>query len=220
MKNNSDLKGVLGLGSVSTGFYLKKIHNKYQEKNKEFSTCPLVVYQIDFQELNPFLPNNFEVLIPRLKSYFKSISNLGITKLLIPNITLHETLDQIETPLKICHPIDLTIQYLNENQIFEVYIFATLYTTNSDYIQSRFSENKIQILKPTVSDQNWIDDFRKRVYEEQETLEETALFQNLIQKYSNKENVVIACTELSVFYSKENPSCIHMMDLQIDEFLK
>ena len=213
-------KGVLGLGAVSTAFYLKEIHRKYQEKNHQFSTCPLLVYQIDFQEINPFLPNQYEVLIPKLKETLKEITTLGITRLLIPNITLHETLDQIKIPLEICHPVDLTLKHLEENGISEVYLFGTLYTMNSEYLKSRFLAKKVKVLQAVESDQKWIDDFRKKVYQGNETLEEITFFRTLIQKYSEKNAVVIACTELSVFSLKENPSCIDMMDLQIEEFLK
>ena len=220
MKRESVYKGILGLGAVSTAFYLKEIHHKYQKRNGEFSTASFVMYQIDFQEINPFLPNNFEVLIPKAKSYLKEISDLGITRLLVPNITLHETLDQIEIPFEICHPVDLTLEYLEENRISEAYLFGTLYTMNSEYLNSKFSERNIKILKPTDSDQSWIDTFRKKVYLEKQTSKEIEIFQNLIQKYSGKKPVVIACTELSIYSLKQNPSCIDMMDLQIEDFLK
>lgn len=220
MKKESVTKGILGLGSVSTAFYLKEIHKKYQERNEQFSTCPFLMYQIDFQEINPFLPNQFDILIPKIKSYFKDISDLGFSKLLVPNITLHETLDQIEIPLEIWHPIDLTLKYLEENKISEVYLFGTLYTMNSEYLNAKFSAKNMKILKTTNSDQNWIDDFRKMVYVEKESSKEIENFQNLIRKYSKKKPVVIACTELSIYSLKENPSCIDMMDLQIEAFLK
>ena len=213
-------RGLLGLGAASTTFYLQEIHKRYQKANEEFSTCPLLLYQIDFQEINPYLPSQFPILVPKVQRYLEEIANFGITKLLVPNITLHETLDQIEIPMEICHPIDLTLDYLKKNDISEVYLLGTLYTMNSEYLHSRFAEKNITLLKSTESDQNWIDDFRKKVYQEKVTAEEINLFQKLIQQYSQKKAVVIACTELSVFSSKKNPSYIDMMDLQIEAFLK
>ena len=213
-------RGVLGLGAASTSCYLQEIHKRYQKANEEFSTCPLLLYQIDFQEINPFLPSQFLTLIPKVQRYLEEISNFGITKLLVPNITLHETLDQIETPLQICHPVDLTLKYLQDNAIGEVCIFGTLHTMNSHYLKSKFSAKKISLLKPKESDQNWIDDFRKKVYLDKTTSEEERNFHNLIQKYSKDKPVLIACTELSIFSPKDNFSCIDMMDLQIEEFLK
>ena len=95
MRSQLPYRGVLGLGSNSTQYYFQRIHQKYKEQNQEFSTCSLLLYQIDFQEINPFLPSEFSVLKPILKNHLNQISQLGISKLLIPNITLHETLDQI-----------------------------------------------------------------------------------------------------------------------------
>ncbi len=220
MKEESVSRGILGLGAVSTAFYVKQIHRKYQQLNEAFSTCPFIMYQIDFQEINPFLPNQFSVLIPTIQNYLDKFSDRGISKLLIPNITLHETLDQIEIPFEIFHPVDLALKYLEENRMAEIYLFGTLYTMNSEYLHSKFKEKDIKILKLAESDQIWIDDFRKKVYSEKATSTEIEDFKNLLGKYSVKNPVVIACTELSVFAPKENPSCIDMMNLQIEEFLK
>lgn len=220
MKIDRTSKGILGLGATSTTYCLKEIHSKYQKKNNVYSTFPCLLYQVDFQELNPYLPNQFDMLIPTLKTYLEQISDLGVTHLLIPNITLHETLDQIKTPLEICHAVNLTLKYLVENSIWEVFIFGTLYSMNSDYLRSKFSAKNVKILKPSDSDQNWIEHFRKKVYQQNATLTETENFHHLIEKYTEKNPVIIACTELSVFSAKKNPSCIDMMDLQIEAFLK
>ena len=220
MKANPPTKGILGLGKESTLYFLNQIHEKYRLNNQEWSTCPLMMYQIDFQEINPFLPNKFSILIPKLEFYFQQISELGIYKLLVPNITLHETLDQISFPFHICHPILLTLKHLKENSISKVFLFGTMYTMNSEYLEQKFSENNIVLNLPTDADQLWIDNFRKTVYAQKTSSEEILYFQQLIKKYSAKSPVVIACTELSLFALKNDESCIDMADLQIEEFLR
>ena len=213
-------KGVLGLGKESTLFYLNQIQKRYQSNNKEWSTCRFIMYQIDFQELNPFLPNQFQDLIPKVQNYLEQIEKLGITKLLIPNITLHETVDQINFDGSICHPVTLTLHYLQENNISQAFIFGTSYTMNSEYMKQKFSEKDIKLLTPTNDDQIWIDDFRKEVDQQKPSPDRILEFQNLIKKYSVDHPVVIACTELSLFALKNNLSCIDMAELQIEEFLK
>lgn len=219
---NTDLpvKGVLGLGKESTLYYLNRLQERYPSNNEEWSTCPLVMYQIDFQEINPFLPNEFSILIPKLENYLTQIANLGITKLLVPNITLHETLDQIDLKLEICHPIALTLKYLKENTISEVFLFGTAYTINSEYIHQKFSENNIHISLPSEADQEWIDNFRKLVYSKNATANQIAYFQMILKKYSRINPVVIGCTELSLYSLNNDKLCIDMADLQIEEFLK
>lgn len=217
---DSSLKGILGLGNASTEYYLKRIHEKYRQNKKEFSTCPLLLYQIDFHEINPYLPDQFSVLIPKLENYFSKISDVGISKLLIPNITLHETLDQMILPFEIFHPIDLTLKYLKESNISEVTLFGTVYTMNNEYLTSKFQKEGISLLKPIEYDQKWIDDFRKKIYNKEESPSEINIFQNLIKKYSVENPVIIGCTELSLFGLKNDASCIDMAELQIEEFLK
>ena len=220
MSSNLNLKGVLGLGSASTHYYLHSIHEKFRENNDEFSTCPLLLYQIDFQEIDPYLPNQFSILIPKLDYYFCKILEAGISNLLIPNITLHETLDQMKLPFQIYHPVDLTLNYLKENNITEVFLFGTLYTMNSAYLKNKFQAEGIALLRPVQNDQIWIEDFRRKVYDKKETPIEIGDFQNLAKKYADENPVVIACTELSLYASKTNSSCIDMANLQIEEFLK
>ena len=218
--NKSISKGVLGLGEASTAYYLNQIHQKFNERNQEFSTCPLLLYQVDFQEINPFLPDQFQELIPRVIEYLNKISELRISKLLVPNITLHETLDQITHSIELCHPVQLTIEHLIKNKISEVVVFGTLYTMNSEYLKRNFLEAGINIIPPESEDQLWIDDFRKKVYKNESTDDEIAAFQNLIKKYVKQKPVVIACTELTMHCLKNENHCIDMADLQIEDFLK
>lgn len=214
------MRGVLGLGSHATQHYLQRIHLKFQEANKEFSTCPLILYQTDFQEINPFLPNNFLVLQPVLSGYLKSVAALNISKLLLPNITLHETLDLIESPVKIVHAVIHTVTYLKNRGISGVILFGTFYTMHSSYLKSKFAEEEIDLFLPSPDDQQWIDNFRKKVYQSSETNEEVQHFQNLILKYVREYPVVIACTELSLYSLKKEPDCVDMAEIQISEFLK
>jgi aspartate racemase len=99
MSSKLPLKGVLGLGKESTNYYLDRIHQKFNELKGGFSTCPLLLYQIDFQEINPFLPNQFIHLKPKLEAYFKQISDLGINFKYIWN-TIKESLPEFKTQLK------------------------------------------------------------------------------------------------------------------------
>lgn len=220
MKEYLPFRGILGLGKESTMYYLNQIQEKFKENNESYSTCPFLMYQIDFQEINPFLPDQFSILIPKLKVYFEQISELGITKFLVPNITLHKTLDQIDFPFQICHPVDLTLKELVKRNCSEIILFGTVYTMNSTYMSRKFSGQNIKVSIPSTKDQNEIDDFRKVVFERKETSAEILHFQNLIRKYSEKNPVVIACTELSIYAPKNTFTCIDMADLQIEEFLK
>ena len=212
-------KGILGLGNASTLFYIDEIHKKFQLVNGGYSTCPFILYQINFDEINPFLPRDFDVLVPKIQDYFVEIRNVGIEKILIPNITLHETVDKIETDIEIVHAIDLTIKKLQEKKIERIVLFGTIFTMNSAYIKEKFNKKDIEIILPDVADQIFIDDFRKNVYSKSETSVEISKFQNICYLYSQQNPVVLACTELSI-HQDENKELFDMVQIQIEEFLK
>ena len=85
---------ILGLGSRSTLYYLEQLNKVYNTKNGGYSTCPFFLLNTDFDTINPLLPNTSVQLDAILQSYLYQIEALDVAELLIPNITLHETIDR------------------------------------------------------------------------------------------------------------------------------
>ena len=212
-------KGILGLGNASTLFYVNEINTEFQRRNGGYSTCPFILYQVNFDEVNPYLPHDFHILIPAVQNYFLEMKNIGIKTVLIPNITLHETVDQISTDIHIINAIDLTLKKLQKGKISRVVLFGTVFTMDSEYMKRKFAEKEIQLLSISLEDQLFVDNFRKKVYEGKETVADVLEFQKLSYLYSQQETLVLACTELSI-HSIKNDSIFDMVQIQIDEFLK
>ena len=213
--------GILGLGARTTEFYIHKLNKAYHASKGDYHTFPCVLYNIDFNEINPYLPNNYDALIPKLEKSFAKLKKFSINHLLIPNITLHETLDKLDHGFNLIHPIGLTVQYLKEKEVKNICLFGTNYTMTSDYIISKFQEHNIEVNIPSKEHQAEIDTFRKNVYDYQENNENVEAFKKLIKKYSANSNVVIACTELSIVNTtfSKNPKVIDMAMLQIQQAL-
>lgn len=211
---------ILGLGVKSTQYYIEELHKKYHERYQEYATCPHYVYQTDFNEINPFLPNQFDTLIPNLKTILSNLSQLPTQQVLVPNITLHETLDQIETDLKFIHPVKLTTNYLKSRNLKHVVIFGTSYTMNSNYIKNAFKAEGIQVSEIDKEHQHDINHLRQHLYAHDVTEIELAEYIDLVQYYAHK-TIVIACTELSIVNAHLKPkNSVDMAELQINEALK
>ena len=159
-------KGILGLGNASTLFYVNEINTEFQRRNGGYSTCPFILYQVNFDEVNPYLPHDFHILIPAVQNYFLEMKNIGIKTVLIPNITLHETVDQISTDIHIIHAIDLTLKKLQKGKISRVVLFGTVFTMDSEYMKRKFAEKEIQLLSISLEDQLFVDNFRKNLFVE------------------------------------------------------
>ncbi|WP_142783535.1 aspartate/glutamate racemase family protein [Changchengzhania lutea] len=220
MATKTEHIGILGLGSRSTQFYLDMLNKKYHEKYGDYHTCPFILYNIDFNSLNNYLPNKFNKLTLALNKHLDALFNLPIKICIIPNITLHEAYDFGGFDYKILHPITLCINYLKKHQIKKITLFGSLYTMQSDYITSKLAAKGIQVFIPIEVHLKELDTLRKKAYNRSETPSDMNRYHDLLNKYSNHSHVLLACTELSILsHQIEKINVIDMATLQIDKAL-
>jgi aspartate racemase len=211
--------GILGLGSQTTAYYLRELNRVFNEKKGGYSTCPFVLFNVNFDPINSLLPNVSGALDTIVQSHLSKIENTEIKQLLIPNITLHETIDRLKFKKSILHPVAICISKIKENQWKKVVLFGSLHTMQSNYIRNYFNENDIEILLPSEEDMSFIDHVRKEIYGETQTEELLAKYHLMIEKHSSNHPVILACTELSIF-KPFNRNLLDMAQLQIEEAVK
>lgn len=212
--------GILGLGSYSTLFYIEELNASYNKKHKGFSTCPFKMLNTDFDRINNLLPNVSKELDRIVTTYLDQLIDLGISSILVPNITLHETIDRLELKTQIIHPIYCTLSDVEQKNHKKVVLVGSKYTMESDYIKSIFTAKNIEILLPSEEEMLFIDHIRKQVYQKSESKELLDEFNGIINKYTENHAVVIACTELSVALSDEKDNIFDMARIQISHALK
>ncbi len=211
--------GILGLGNKSTIFYIDELNKRFNALFKGYSTCPFVLYNINFENINPYLPNDFNKLKPLLSLYVKDIKNLGINYLLIPNITLHEAIDKIYIDLAIAHPVQLTIDKLIEREKTEAVIFGSLYTMESAYLKNAFAQREILLIEPSEEHKKFIDYIRRQIYCEQESEKDLEEYRRLLNLYSKDHALIIGCTELSIYATQTQNNIFDMASFQIEKIL-
>lgn len=213
--------GILGLGSVSTLYYIETLNNAFHKKHGGYSTCPFTMINTNFNHINPHLPNDFVSVKKNISPYLKYIDSLKIKNLIIPNITIHESVDEVMKEenfnLKLIHPIEVLIEHLIYENIHEIILLGTKYTMNSDYIKTKLYKNGISIIPLDNSTINKVEKIRNDVYEGKIKKSKELLQKNL-KKYSNKK-IVLACTELSVA-ANNDISFIDMVSLQIKKAIQ
>ena len=211
---------ILGLGSRSTSFYLKRLNSIYNQKNGGYSTCPFLLLNADFDVINSLLPTVSEKLDAAVSYYINQIKNLNIDYLLIPNITLHATIDRLNTSQNILHPVHLSIAKIKENRWEKVVLFGSLFSMESDYIKNQFKENGIEVLLPNEKDMVFIDEVRKQIYNESETDDLVKKYHSIIQKYTETNPVILSCTELSILKPTDNKMLLDMAEIQMEAAIK
>jgi aspartate racemase len=213
--------GILGLGSRSTTFYINELNKLYNQEKGGYSTCPFTLLNYNFDAINSLLPDASDSLDAIVQDYIKELEKTDIESILIPNITLHETIDRLVTKKKIIHPIHLAVAKIKEKNWSKIVLFGSMHSMQSHYISSNFDAQDIEVVLPSEADRSLIDEVRKRIYSETETVEFIEDYHLLIEKYTIDNPVVLACTELSVFKPKNNnKNILDMAQLQITEAVK
>jgi aspartate racemase len=209
--------GLLGLGSFTTQLYLRLLNKFYSEIHGGFSTCPLIMLNANFEHINPHLPNKFDKLIPVTEKYIAELNEQSIRCMVVPNITLHETIDRISLPtgVNLIHPVMETIMMLKKDQVREVILMGTKHTMNSDYIRSHFENQGITVSLPNEDDQSKIDQLRQDIYRGKESKLQQHEFNDLCEQYCLKAPVVLSCTELSIVKLSPRVSIYDMVKIQV-----
>lgn len=211
--------GILGLGSQSTLFYIKELNGYYNNKNDGHSTCPFKLLNTNFDKINNLLPKPSKQLDSVVKGYIDELIELDINAILIPNITLHETIDRLKIEATIIHPIHSVISEIQTYKHKKVILFGSTYTMESNYIKSAFTENNIEVLLPSENDMQFVDGIRKQVYQNTATKELLDNFNLIVKKYAQNSVVVIACTELSIALENGNLKIFDMTRIQIKQIV-
>ncbi|MAY01418.1 MAG: hypothetical protein CMQ38_00395 [Gammaproteobacteria bacterium] len=204
MNESHQQLAILGLDRQATEFYQRYLQEYLEGHETTLKNSTAHVFKADFEELNPYLPDNYAELVPRLEKILGEIDLQNCRALLIPNITLHTILPRVNLDPKfrnrIINPISCALDYLQQCKLGEITLAATRHTMLGTQLSDFFSSNGIRIQVPAAQDVQLIDAIRLRVFTKGA---EQALTNQLRQVLSRYPHVLLACTELSMLNDDE-----------------
>ena len=65
--------GIIGLGHFSTQYYQSELHRRYNKIQSGYATFSFLLYQVDFNLINPYLPSQFDILVPTIQKMIDNI---------------------------------------------------------------------------------------------------------------------------------------------------
>lgn len=212
--------GILEMGQASTQFYIKLLNEMYRKEH----TSQLQFFKLiptDFEAINNLLPNRSDKLDTKIAGSLREMIMYDIHCVLIPNITIHETVDAVwdllDTTMPIAHPLSGTIKRMRKAHWNKAVLFGSKFTMTSDYVRSVFANADIAIAQPEPEDIEIIDRVRREVYSENASAEILEQFNDLVKTYSNEMPVLIACTELSIAINSVNENILDMARIQVED---
>lgn len=214
--------GILGLGAQATLHYIKRLNTLYQSRKGTHHTFPFLLLNANFDNINPHLPYDMERIDKVFRDYLNELMAMGKRHLLIPNITLHELLDEVGLPVSVelIHPVreaEAALRFLPGRPLM---IWGSKYSMQEERLPKHFEELGETVLHADKADQQRIDDLRKKVYKQGVDAETQEVFNELVEKYRKEARILLACTELSIFEKPIGaPDLIDMAQMQIERAL-
>lgn len=207
--------GILGMGAVSTLHYIKRLNEVYSNSSGSDNTFPFILLNTDFSKVNRWLPNHFEKIEAQILPYLKNMESFGIEQLIVPNITIHETIDRIlkttSFTFQFAHPLSILSEKLLKEGITDVYILGTRYTMEQGYLSGYLSRFNIQTHLMNEEMKDYIDGLRKAVYDRNDL--DLKAVKNKLITFFGRHDIVLACTELSVLFSSFNSVSLKYYDM-------
>lgn len=212
--NKARKVALLQLGERTTEFYRQQLISQHVDVKVEVITA-------DFELMNHYLPDHFDRLAPMLEGLLLGCT--GADAIVIPNITLHETIDfycqaKVRT-LPIIHPVSACLEALRDKDSERIAIVGSAYTMQSNYLAEQLIRPGASRVVPSIAEQNDIDEYRLAVYQRRETPQQRESFARTVNELGRRATVIVACTELSIqpiFINRKQPAgLLDLTDLQI-----
>lgn len=215
----SDKSALLALGGRTTLFYVREINQRLRQQSSAEMTSNIVLKKTDFEKTNEYLPNQFNELEVIFNNQLAPLNDFQ--SVIVPNITAHETIDRLlERPNFSCpivHPVTSVIAKLKSDGCDKIKLISSQYGMNSNYLNTYFTRNDIEVIVPNQEDQTFFEEFRKKVYDFRENSTDVNQYLSLLANYQQDNKIVVACTELSLMLPSATTNIYDMSRIQIDQ---
>src|SRR5207244_6082572 len=148
-----------GVGPESTVDYYKNIIAMYRERQPDGSYPQFVINSINLQKGIDFLEaNDLSGMAAFLLSEIEKLPRAGAEFGIIAANTPHIVFDEVapKSPIPLISIVEATCEYAEAQNLKRLALFGTRYTMQADFYQKVFSREKIDIVLPESSDQDYI----------------------------------------------------------------
>ena len=193
-----------GMSWESTVTYYRIINQTIKEKLGGFHSAKLVLYSVDFAEIEEYQANGeWEKGGEVLTTAALSLQKAGADYIIICTNTMHKVVPQIEDNIQIpiVHIADATADQLEENNIKTVALLGTKYTMTQEFYKERIEKRGIRVIVPCAAD---IELVNHVIYEElclgqikDESKQEYLRIINEL-KEQGAQGVILGCTEIGL----------------------
>jgi len=203
--------GILGgMSWESTTEYYKLINIYTKTALGGAHSAKIIMYSYDYHELEFLLENNkWKVITESLINEAIKLRNAGADFLMIGANTMHLVADEVEkgSGLEVLHIAKTTRSEILLKGLNKIGLLGTKYTMESPMYPSILSEDQIEVILPTDSEQHLIHDV---IYKElilgKFKLSSKQKFIHIIKKMiaQGAQGIILGCTEIPLLISHDD----------------
>lgn len=201
------------------------ILKKYYETFHDFNYPEIVIFSLNFQKVIDYeLNNEKEKYIEYLISGIRSLRNAGVEFIIMAANSPHSVYNELErlSEIPILSIVDVTAEQAKKLNMQRVLLLGIKYTMQSSYYQESFKKIGINVITPSLEDQEIIDGviFNELVIGSLKDSSKNELLK-IIRKHG-VDGVILGCTELPLILKQADIEIILLdtMDIHTTEALK
>ncbi len=218
-----------GIAPPSTMDYYQKIITGFQNRTKSNHYPSIMINSIDMTKMIDFIAKNkFDELIDYLSSEIQKLVNGGADFAVLASNTPHIVFDQLskKSSIPMISIVDSTVDYAKSLGLKKLGLFGTKSTMQSEFYQSGFYKEKMELITPPLESQNFInkkyfDELVKGIFPE-ETKEAFIEIANKMIGHDMIEGLVLGGTELPFILKNEdfiNLKLLNTTSIHVDRIL-
>lgn len=211
--------GILGgISLASTIQYYKTITDLYYGKFNDYYYPEIIINSLDFQYFTD-LENEHRTdeYIDYILSGINSLKNAGADFIIMAANSPHSVYDRIKEKINIpiLSIVDCVAKAAKEQNLKRLLLTGISYTMKSDFYQKGLKQYGIDVIVPSDSDMNIINDI---IFDELVlniiNQESKKAFKNLLDSYA-VDGVILGCTELPLLLNQKDTNLIALDSLKL-----
>ena len=200
-----------GMSWESTLEYYRIINEGVKEKAGGFHSAKIVLYSVDFQEVESRQhQGRWDELTRLMIDAAQRVERAGAECLLICTNTMHMMADQVQDSIRIplLHIVDVTAQAVKSSSFKKVGLLGTRFTMEQDFYRGRLQKKHgFEVVIPEEQDRALIHAI---LYDElclgKISPTSRKVFQGIIAKLEDQgaQGVILGCTEIPLLVKQED----------------
>lgn len=201
-----------GMSWESTAQYYRLINEKIKLELGGFSSAKIILYSVDFGEVEYYMRNNmWEKVELILSQAAVKLEEAGADFILICTNTMHKLYSQIQSKLniEILHIADATAEEILKANIKKVGLLGTKATMELEFYKSRLTSKGIEVIIPKEDDRELVhsiifDELCIGEINKESRIEYKRIIEELVIK--GAEGIILGCTEIPLLINNKDCS--------------